>query len=368
MGGNRVAVLRRTGRQGDEDGAAPDPGALLETGADDVARAVVTAAGAALGHTVDLVAPPEPIFAGHGPGAHRVRLDCRHGAWSGPLVARTAARAVLRREAGWLVAVRSLGFPAPDLLADGSAGVLVVREPPGASLAERMISDMAALPRLLAGFGRLHAALHALPAPDLDVHDDGGWRDGGCGALGDLGTFDDVVVRGRQSPDGAFGRVTAQVAWLTEHRPPPDRPVVCHGELNPVHVVIDGDDDGSAAVPVNWTGAGLGDAEHDVAATLVGFWSTPLYVDNAVQRRVLKMVRDSLASAYLAAYRGVADRPLDDVRLDYWQAYHLCRVAAGIARCADRGPAGLWDAAAHVAQPASALDEIGRRFSELADP
>jgi aminoglycoside phosphotransferase (APT) family kinase protein len=362
-----MAVLRRTGRQRDQDGATPDPGADLDTGAHDVARAVIAAAGAALGHAVELVAAPEPIFAGHGPGAHRVRLDCGHGAWSGPLVARAAPPGVLRREAAWIAEVRSLGFPAPDLLADGSGGVLVVREPPGANLAERMISDMAALPRLLADFGRLHAALHALPAPDLDFGDGDGDGDGEVdGTVGDLGTFDDVVQKGRQSPGGAFGRIATQVDWLTEHRPPPDRPVVCHGELNPVHVVIDGDGDGAVAVPVNWTGAGLGDAAYDVAATLVGFWSTPLYVDSAVQRRVLRMVRDSLASAYLAAYREAADRPLDGARLDFWQAYHLSRVAAGIARCADRGPAGPWDTAAHVAQPASTLAEIGRRFRELA--
>jgi aminoglycoside phosphotransferase (APT) family kinase protein len=358
-----MAVLRRTGRQRARAGATSDPGADVDTGADAVARAVVAAASAALGHAVTLVAAPEPIFAGHGPDAHRVRLDGGHDGWAGPLVVRTSWPAVLRREAAWIAAVRSRGFPAPELLTDGSGGVLVVRDPPGATLAERMISDMAALPRLLADFGRLHAALHALPAPELDGDGD----DGTLGDLGDLGTFDDVVQRGRQSLGGALGRVAAQVAWLTEHRPPPDRPVVCHGELNPVHVVIDGDGDGTAAVAVNWTGAGLGDAAYDVAATLVGFWSTPLYVDSAVQRRVLKMVRDSLASAYLAAYRDAADRPLDEARLGYWQAYHLCRVATGIARCADRGPAGPWDTAAHVAQPVGALDEIGRRFRELAD-
>ncbi len=364
-----MAVLRRPGPERDQDSATPEPSADLDTGPDDVARAVVAVAGAALGHAVGLLAAPEPILAGHGPGAHRVRLDCRHGGWSGPLVARTAPPPVLRREAACITAVRSLGFPAPDLLAHGSDGVLVVREPPGATLAERMIGDMAALPRLLAGFGRLHAALHALPTagldPDVGVVDPviEGPDDG---SPGDLGTFDDAVHRGRRSAAGPFGRIAGQVAWLAEHRPPPHRPAVCHGELNPVHVVIDGDGAGTAAVPVNWTGAGLGDPAYDVAATLVAFWSTPLYADSAVQRRLLKMIRDSLASAYLAAYREAADRPVPDARLDYWQAYHLCRIATGIARCADRGPAGPWDTAAHVAQPVNALDEIGRRFRELA--
>lgn len=360
-----MAVLRHTRRQRDQLGDAPDPGSELAAGAEEVAGAVAAAGAASLGHAVGLVDGPAPIFAGHGPGAYRVVLDPPHGAWSGPLVARPAPPADLRREAGWIAAVRSLGYPAPDLVADGSGGVLVIREPPGTNLAERMISDMAALPRLLADFGRLHAALHALPAPDLGA-DAGALVD--LDRLDSLDRLDDMVDRGVRSPGGAHGRVAALVAWLGEHRPAAERPVVCHGELNPVHVVVDGDGDDATMVPVNWTAAGLAEPAYDVAATLTGFWSTPLYVDSAVQRRLLKLIRDSLASAYLAAYREVAARPLDDARLDYWQAYHLCRSAAAIARCADRGPAGPWDTAAHVAQPAAALGEIERRVHELTAP
>jgi hypothetical protein len=90
-----MAVLRRTARQGDQNGATSEPGADLGTGAEDVAGAVVAAAGAALGRTVGLVAAPEPIFAGHGPGAHRVRLDGLQGGWGSrhPTCSRTAPAA-----------------------------------------------------------------------------------------------------------------------------------------------------------------------------------------------------------------------------------------------------------------------------------
>ena len=85
----------------------------------------------------------------------------------GDLVVRASPPATLERERAWVEAVRAEGFPAPEPLAgaDGGSGLLVFRRPPGTNLAERMIGDMPALPRLLAEFGRLHAALHALPVP-----------------------------------------------------------------------------------------------------------------------------------------------------------------------------------------------------------
>jgi aminoglycoside phosphotransferase (APT) family kinase protein len=333
---------------------APDPGLIAE--------AARIPAEAALGHLLELAEPPEPVFAGCGPEAYRLRMVTDDPVWARPLIARASPDRVLAREAAWIDRVRSAGFPAPEVVADGRAGVLVFREPAGTNLAERMITDMAALPRLLADFGRLHAALHALPtaiapeghtvAPDLPSL--AGSQADGAGARAGLDTDVDTGV--------GDARVDAQVAWLVSHAPPPGEPAVCHGDLNPAHVYLDGD----VAVAVNWTGAGLADPEYDVAATLTGFWTAALYVDSAVQRRLLKMVRDSLAGAYLAAYRDAAAQPLDDLRLHYHRAFHLCRVATGIVRHRVHGPTGPWDTAAHVAQPAAALDDLDREFWQLA--
>lgn len=326
-----------------------------------IADAARLPAEAALGHLPELAEPPEPVFAGCGPEAYRLRMATDDPVWARPLIARASPDPVLAREAAWIDRVRSAGFPAPEVVADGRAGVLVFREPAGTNLAERMITDMAALPRLLADFGRLHATLHALPtaiapeghavAPDLPSP---------------AGSQADASGARAGADDTALGtgdaRVDAQVAWLVSHAPPPGEPAVCHGDLNPAHVYLDGDD----AVAVNWTGAGLADPEYDVAATLTGFWTAALYVDSAVQRRLLKMVRDSLAGAYLAAYRDAAVRPLDDRRLRYHRAFHLCRIATGIVRHRDHGPTGPWDTAAHVAQPSAALDDLDREFWQLA--
>jgi len=277
----------------------------------------------------------EPIYAGWGPHAYRLA--------DGDLVVRASPPATLERERAWVEAVRAEGFPAPEPLAgaDDGSGLLVFRRPPGINLAERMIGDMPALPRLLAEFGRLHAALHALPVP----------------------VGPPVAEPGVPAPeDEATAAVVRQRDWLDRRRPAAGRLVVCHGDLTPVHVVRDGD--ASPGVPVNWTAATVAEPEYDVAATTVGFWSTALY-GNPVQRRMLKLAREPVASAYLSAYREVAPWPLDDGRLRYWQAFHLHRLAAGIDRRVRRGPGGAWDPSTHVAAPRRSLDDIDRRFRQL---
>lgn len=276
----------------------------------------------------------EPIYAGWGPDAYLVQ-----GEEEG-LVARASSPATLERERAWVEAVRAEGYPAPEPVA-AAGGMLVFRRPPGTNLAERMIGDMPALPRLLADFGRLHAALHALPV-----------------AEGPPVSDPTAPAPGEEIAP----TVARQRAWLDREHRPAGRRVVCHGDLTPVHVLRDGD--ANPGVPVNWTAATVAEPEHDVAATLVGFWSSALY-GNAVQRRLLRLAREPLAAAYLSAYREVAPWPLEDGRLRYWQAFHLHRLAAAVDRRLRHGPAGPWDPAAHVATPTRALQEIDRRFREL---
>ena len=352
-----VAARRRRGTA--DTAAAPaaghaDPAAEAEA----AAATVCDLADAALGRRPDVASGPEPVI-GWGKHAYRLRLACDDAGWGAPLVVRTAGTAAAAVESGWLGVLDGAGYPAPGRVAqDPATGTLVFREPEGTPLAERMLAEMLALPRLLGGFGRLHARLHALALPA-----------GPVASNDELGDVDALVALSGGGPVGdALG---AELAWLDTHRPAAGPPVVCHGELNPVQVYSHGaaGDDGEAdplSVPVNWTSAGTADAELDVAATLTGFWSGALYIDNAVQRRLYRMARDPLASGYLTGYRAAAPRPLDDGRLRYWQAFHLCRLAAGVVRCASDGPADAWDPAAAVVQPRAAVTEVRKRIAELA--
>jgi aminoglycoside phosphotransferase (APT) family kinase protein len=350
-----MAVLRRRGRRQEQE-QQDDPAAGLDL--DGVAEAVRDAAEPTLGSRPELTHGPEPIL-GYGPDIYRVRLATEDPAWAGTLLARASEPDVLRREAAFVEALRAAGFPAPDLVAapgapesdgdDGDDGdVLVFRQPPGDSLANVMVANVTSVPQFLADFGRLHARLHGLPT-------DGVTPDG-------PDPLDDLDARAE--PEPVRQAVESELAWLRAHRPPDGPQVPCHTELSPAYVYLEGTDT-ATALPVNWTRARLGDPAYDVAASVTAFWSVPIYVDNALQRKALKMARDSLVSAYLAAYRESAPHPLDEDRLDYWQAFHLGWLATHVARRIE-GVNGPWEAGTIVAQPTSTLDDLRARFHELA--
>jgi aminoglycoside phosphotransferase (APT) family kinase protein len=241
-----------------------------------------------------------------------------------------------------------------------------------------MVDDIMAVPKFLAAFGSLHARLHALPLADPDARrpgtdiaagEDG--RDGGRSTDLDVDSdeqddpVDELLDRAATGP--VRDEVDRELTWLDKYRPGEAAPALCHGELNPVHVYI-ADGDPATAVPVNWTRARLAAPAFDVAATVTAFWTAPLYVDGTVQRTALKMIRDSLISAYLKAYGEAAPAgPLDDEALRYWQAFHLAELATEVARRRHDLPTGPWDPATNVHKPADALDDLRHRFWELAD-
>jgi aminoglycoside phosphotransferase (APT) family kinase protein len=328
-----MAALRRRQQRDQAESAGP----ALDL--DVVAEAIGVAAG---------VAPavgPEPVLAGAGPDAYSFEVDSDDPRWDGTLVARVTDPAVADHEASWIARLGGLGFPVPEVVgAAADHGVLVFRATAGVNLAASMIDDLMSLPRLLAAFGQLHARLHGLPTEGLPAGDE---------PLAEL--------HDRASADP----VRDELAWLDANRPDATAAVPCHGDYNPVHVYID-DGDPSTAVPVNWTAARLAEPAYDVAATVTAFWTSPLYVESAMQRTALKMVRDSLISAYLKAYGEATATPLDDRAVDYWQAFHLASLATALVRRLRDEPVSPWEPAANAHRPSSALDDVRERFWELA--
>lgn len=348
-----MAVLRRRGRRQEPEQQDVAPGLDLES----VSKAVLGAAEASLGEAPELVHGPEPIL-GYGPDAYRVRLATDEPRWAGTLLARTSDPEVLRREAAWIEGLRAQGFPAAELVAGPTPeveGVLVFRQPAGDSLANVMVANVTSVPQFLGAFGRLHGRLHSLPVDDLGV--DG---DDDPGAPAD--PLDELADRAH--PEPVLAAVEDELTWLRDHRPAGGgRAVPCHTELSPAYVYIEGTDT-ETATAVNWSRARLADATYDVAATITAFWSVPIYVDNALHRRGLKMARDSLVSAYLSAYQEAAPGPLDDDQLRYWQAFHLGWLATEVARRI-HGVNGPWEAGTIVPQPDSTFTELRTRFREL---
>jgi aminoglycoside phosphotransferase (APT) family kinase protein len=350
--GNDMAVLRRRGRRRDQQDGA---GGAADLDLDAVGTLVLDTAEAALGRRPELAAGPEAVLAGAGPDAYSFELVADDPRWTGTLVARAADVPVLRREVAWIGALAAADYPVPEVLADRHGdGLVVFRPPAGVNLASAMVDDIMAVPKFLAAFGGLHARLHALPVGDTDVADDR-----------DDDPVDELLDRAATGP--VRDEVDRELTWLDKYRPGEATPALCHGELNPVHVYI-ADGDPTTAVPVNWTQARLAAPAFDVAATVTAFWTAPLYVDGTVQRTALKMIRDSLISAYLKAYGEAAPAgPLDDEALRYWQAFHLAALATEVARRRHDLPTGPWDPATNVHKPADALDDLRHRFWELAD-
>jgi len=353
-----MAVLRRRG------GRREQPGGGASSAADDldlraVATTLLDAAEAALGARPELTEGPEPIpaGAGAGPDAYLFAVATDDPAWSGTLVARTSPVEVLRREAGCIRALGGAGYPVPEMVSDqAEQGVVVVRPAAGASLASAMVDDFMAVPKLLAGFGQLHARLHDLPPAALDGLDLGR----------DAAPLDELTDRA--AVDAVQTELDAELTWLAKNhpRPPDEREVLCHGELNPVHVYVV-DTDPSTECPVNWTRARRAAPAFDVAATTIAFWTAPLYVESTVQRTALKVIRDSLISGYLKAYTEASTGGLDDDALAYWQAFHLGWLATDLARRLHDEPVGSWEPAASAVNPAGALDDVRKRFWAFAD-
>jgi Ser/Thr protein kinase RdoA (MazF antagonist) len=287
---------------------------------------------------------PEPLVAGAGPGAFTVELSTGDPFWSGPLVARIGEPVVLQWETAWIRAVAAPGFPVPEVVADRyDQGVVLFRLPAGTTLAGCMATDFMRMPHYLATLGQMHARLHAFPI------------------AGDRSRPRALLPL---PPPGGGD----EDRWLAERRPSPaaGREVVCHGQLYPTNVYLDGDAD---PVAIDWTRACVGDPAYDVASTLVAFWVLPLYVDNAIQRKMVKMARDSLASSYLDAYRDAASSsgPLDEAALRYWQAHHLWQLAAEVNRRVTGDRLSAWSPAATIPDPAKSLDDLRTHFWELTD-
>lgn len=289
----------------------------------------------------DFAVRPEPLLAGAGPDAYTFTLATDDPYWAGVLVARAAPFPVLQRELTWLRAAAERDFAVPRLLTDRPEdGVLVFRPPGGENLTGRMTSDLVGLPDHLASFGRLHARLHSLSTDGLS-------DDAGPPAV----------------PDDPA--VAEEVAWLDDNRPPGAPPVLCHGNLHPVQVYVRGDDEPGPTVTADWTQARLAEPELDVGATLVAFWTAPLYVANRTHRALVKLARDSLASAYLTAYGKAATRPLEDARVRYWQAFHLCTLAASLSRRRRGEAVSPWSEASNATHPEKAFRTVKARMASF---
>lgn len=331
------------------------------TDAEVAADAVLGCARAALGCDVTLAGPPEPVVSGFGPGMYACRLagaPPSPSRWSDPVLVRVGATGAVRREREWHAFCTEREFPVPEVLglldtddAKRDRAALVVARGPSLSLMEGLGQSPMAIPALLRSMAELHARLHRVPTDGAPVPADEGPH----------AELDRALTAA-----GLGGRFASERAWLDAHASGPGVPVVCHGDVQPASMRLDGDDPASAQL-VNWSRACLAEPEYDVALTLLMFWSAPYLAEGIGQRKMLKTVRDMITEGYRAAYEAApGSRPLDDLRLRYWGAFHALSWSVRLAApSAAGGPVDLWDPVALVQHVDSYRKDLARRFSRL---
>ena len=103
-------------------------------------------------------------------------------------------------------------------------------------------------------------------------------------------------------------------------------PVVCHGDFHPLNVMVDGE----RASVIDWTDAGLGPREADVARTALIFHIAAVAANSAVERAVLKVAGPRLSRRYLRTYE--AGSRLDPARMRSGRCCTAC-TAGPRSRC-----------------------------------
>lgn len=293
------------------------------------------------GGPVDEAEAPSSSSDGFDAAIHFVRFrgPALPDKWAQPLVARVsrgADRLALSQREAWVQDwCAAHGFPAPRVLAVIAPGdalavpVQVMERAPGVTLQTAMTRAPWRVPALVDEFGRLHARLHRLPADE--------WPDDGRTLLdGRLAKLRSMVAGG-DHPD--LARALERIDPLLPALGGVD-PLVCHGDYHPLNVVADG----RRLSVLDWTDAGLGDRQGDVARTALLFEIATDFVTGAT-RVVAGRFSPWLRRRYLAAYS--RELPVDELRLRLWAPVHLLQ---------------LWGQADELDRPTEARRSLAARF------
>lgn len=285
-----------------------------------VARAVTDWATARFGGPVDQVVVSQSVGAGFDSYIHLIHLrgPALPEEWQEPLVVRIlpsverASQATTEAAAQAWAADR--GYPAPRVLAvvtpDDLLGLpaQIMERAPGVTMLDALKAAPWRARSLVDRLAGLQLRLHGL---DTD-----GWP--GSTAPGALAEVRLSLPRRAVAilSDVALRHALERAEAMVERRIDGDHRVVCHGDFHPLNVLVDGED----AAVIDWTDAGLGPSEADVARTALLFEVAALAATTRIERAALSAVGPRLARRYLQTYR--LGSPLDAVLMRRWEALH----------------------------------------------
>jgi len=210
-----------------------------------------------------------------------------------------------------------LAGPVDDIGGTWSVMDFAVGIPPLAGL-----GGFAALRRSPGLLGRLSAQL-AVPMAALHALDPEPVSSAVTAAAPTVSWSVDKVLANFEASAEIRGRsdLVAAVRALTDGRPSEGKTVICHGDLHPFNLLIDGD--GTVTV-VDWTAAIRAEPAYDVAFTEFLLANPPLDASGPLGA-VIRWIGAHLARRFVAKYRAVA--PHNDLgELAWYRALHSLRI------------------------------------------
>jgi aminoglycoside phosphotransferase (APT) family kinase protein len=241
--------------------------------------------------------------------------------WPHDLVARLMPQAnTARKETAIQRAVAAAGFPTPAVRAAGGPddglgrAFMVMDHAPGTPLLSGL-SATGALGRGGALFGEIPRLLAA--------------------TMAQLHTLDPELVRGQLDNSGAeivsvssmltvlrdraaeFGRpdLVQAAQWLIDHPARLAPEVICHGDLHPFNLLLDG----SRVTLLDWSTAVLASRSYDVACTSVALSEAALEVPGWL-RPVLRWIGRRIAGRFVRSYQRMSGVSIDQAELAWHQS------------------------------------------------
>jgi aminoglycoside phosphotransferase (APT) family kinase protein len=208
------------------------------------------------------------------------------------------------------------------MVMDRAAGVHVLSGLNGVSAIASAVTAMRDMPELLAS---TMARLHSLnPEPVRDQ------LDSSCSipvtVPGMLARLRDMAC--------AYGRgdLVGAARWLIDSPLPPAPEVICHGDLHPFNLLVDGAD----ICLLDWTAALLAPRPYDVAFTALVLAEPPLDVPR-VLRPGVRRLGARLARRFVARYEEHSGTVVDPRELHWHQGVGCLRALVEAARWAHQG-------------------------------
>lgn len=135
--------------------------------------------------------------------------------------------------------------------------------------------------------------------------------------------------------------LTGAAQLLAELRPAAGSEVVCHGDLHPFNVLVDGD----RVTVIDWTASLIAHPAYDVAFTWLLLVDAPLHVPKPL-RAPIRIATGLVARAFLRRYQRRARVPVPDESLRWHVGLHCLRALVDVAGWTRAG-----ELASHIGHP-----------------